>query len=57
MTDLPADQREVVLLKHCQGLSLADIASHLGRTPAAVAGLLRRGLQQLRETLPVNDPP
>ncbi len=48
---LPADQREVVLLKHCQGLALADIAAQLRRSPASVAGLLRRGLQRLRDIL------
>ena len=48
---LPDDQREVVLAKHCQGLSLAEIAGRTGRTPASVAGLLRRGLQTLRDRL------
>jgi RNA polymerase sigma-70 factor (ECF subfamily) len=48
---LPDVQREAVLLKHCQGWSLAEIAAHLGRTRAAVASLLRRGLGQLREQL------
>jgi DNA-directed RNA polymerase specialized sigma24 family protein len=36
------------VLQHWQGWSLADIAEHMGRTPAAVAGLLKRGLSQLR---------
>ena len=53
---LPADQREVVLAKHCLGLSLAEIADKTGRTPASVAGLLRRGLQALRECLDGNRP-
>ena len=48
---LPVDQREVVLLKHCHGLTLAELAARTGRTPAAVAGLLRRGLEQLRHLL------
>ena len=48
---LPADQREVVLLKHCEGLTLAQLAERTGRTPAAVAGLLRRGLERLRHLL------
>jgi len=29
----------------------SDIAQHLGRTPEAVAGLLRRGLKKLRKHL------
>ena len=33
------------------GLSLDEIGARLGRTPAAVAGLLKRGLKQLRATL------
>ncbi len=45
---LPEAQREALLLQHWQGWSLARIADHLGRTPAAVAGLLKRGLSQLR---------
>jgi RNA polymerase sigma-70 factor (ECF subfamily) len=45
---LPEAQREVLLLRHCQGWSLAEIGAHLGRTRASVASLLRRGLQQLR---------
>jgi hypothetical protein len=30
---------------------VADIGRHLGRSPAAVAGLLKRGLKQLRDRL------
>jgi RNA polymerase sigma-70 factor (ECF subfamily) len=48
---LPEVQREVLLLKHCQGWSLADIGRQLGKTQPAVASLLRRGLKQLREQL------
>jgi RNA polymerase sigma-70 factor (ECF subfamily) len=51
LADLPDDQREALVLKHCQGLSVAEIAARLGRTPAGVAGLLRRGLEQLRGRL------
>lgn len=48
---LPEPQRTAVVLRHCQGWSLADISQHLDRTPAAVAGLLHRGLKQLRAQL------
>ena len=48
---LPEAQREALLLKHCQGWSLAEIGKHLDRTPTAVASLLQRGLRQLREHL------
>lgn len=46
---LPEDERQVVKLFHLQGESAASIAEALGRRPSEVAGLLRRGLKQLRE--------
>jgi RNA polymerase sigma-70 factor (ECF subfamily) len=45
---LPPDQGEAVRLRHLEGWALADIAQHLGRTPAATAGLIKRGMQALR---------
>jgi RNA polymerase sigma-70 factor (ECF subfamily) len=51
LTALPGDQREAVRLRHLEGWALADIARHLGRTPAATAGLIKRGLQALRRQM------
>jgi RNA polymerase sigma-70 factor (ECF subfamily) len=51
LDQLPAIQKEAVALHHLQGMSLADLASHLQRSEASVAGLLRRGLARLRELL------
>jgi RNA polymerase sigma-70 factor (ECF subfamily) len=48
---LPDAQREAVVLRHLEDWPLADIAAHLGRTQAAVVGLLQRGLKGLRELL------
>jgi RNA polymerase sigma-70 factor (ECF subfamily) len=48
---LPEDQRTVVELHHLQGMPLTELAERLGRTEAAVAGLLRRGRRRLRELL------
>ncbi len=48
---LPEAQREALVLQHWHGWSLVQIAEHLGRTRAAVAGLIKRGLQQLRTDL------
>ncbi|HYT95219.1 MAG TPA: sigma-70 family RNA polymerase sigma factor [Gemmataceae bacterium] len=48
---LPETQREVVVLRHFHGWSLADVSRHLGRTQAAVAGLLHRGLSRLHALL------
>jgi RNA polymerase sigma-70 factor, ECF subfamily len=48
---LPDANREALVLHYCEDRPLAEIAQHLGRTPAAVAGLLKRGLKQLRAFL------
>jgi RNA polymerase sigma-70 factor (ECF subfamily) len=56
MAALPEIQREALLMRHCQGWSVADIGRHLGRSRAAVASLLRRGLKQLREHLHGGEP-
>jgi RNA polymerase sigma-70 factor, ECF subfamily len=48
LEQLPGAQREALVLQHWQGLSLTEIGEHLGRSPEAVAGLIKRGLKQLR---------
>jgi RNA polymerase sigma-70 factor (ECF subfamily) len=51
LDELPEPLREVVVLKHCRGQTLQQIAGHLGRSVPAVASLLRRGLKELRQRL------
>jgi RNA polymerase sigma-70 factor (ECF subfamily) len=51
LAQLPDEQRSVLELRHLQGQSIGAISQQLGRSEASVAGLLRRGLQQLRELL------
>ncbi len=48
---LPDDQRRAVESHYFQSRPVAEIATELGRSPAAVAGLLKRGLKQLRKVL------
>lgn len=48
---LPDAQREALVLQYWHGWTLAEIGTHLSRSPAAVAGLLKRGLKQLRQRL------
>ena len=55
LAQLPEAQREALVFQHWEGLTLTQIAGRLGRTPAAVAGLLKRGLARLRELLPDPD--
>jgi RNA polymerase sigma-70 factor (ECF subfamily) len=46
---LPDEQRRAVEMHHLQGRPLAEVALELGRSKGAVAQLLFRGLQKLRE--------
>ena len=50
LADLPDDQRAAIEIHHLKRCSLAETAAELGRTPAAVAGLIRRGLIRLQES-------
>ena len=51
LAGLPEDQRRAVELHHLHGLPLEEVARELGRSEAAVGGLLRRGVKRLRELL------
>jgi RNA polymerase sigma-70 factor (ECF subfamily) len=51
LAELPEANREAVVLRYYEGLSLDEISARLGRTPAAAAGLLKRGLKRLRAVL------
>lgn len=48
---LPDDQRVAVTLYHLEGRTLVETAEVMGKTPVAVAGLLRRALATLRRQL------
>jgi len=48
LNELPPAQREALILQHWHGWTLVQIGAQMNRTPAAVAGLLKRGLRQLR---------
>lgn len=51
MEELPDNQRTAVRMRHLEGCSLDEISAAMNKTPTAVAGLIRRGLQALRERL------
>lgn len=51
LEELPQAQRDAIVLHYFQQQTLAEVAERLDRSPAAVAGLLHRGLQKLREQM------
>jgi RNA polymerase sigma-70 factor (ECF subfamily) len=51
LAQLPDGQREAVEIHHLHGMPLEQTARRLNRNPAAVAGLLRRGMSKLYEIL------
>jgi RNA polymerase sigma-70 factor, ECF subfamily len=51
ISELPEAQRDAVRMRHLEGRGIDEIAAAMNKTPAAVAGLIRRGLQSLREQL------
>jgi RNA polymerase sigma-70 factor, ECF subfamily len=53
---LPDAQREAVTLHHLLRWTLDQVAGHMGRSPAAVAGLIKRALRQLRDELAPGGP-
>jgi RNA polymerase sigma-70 factor (ECF subfamily) len=56
LADLPADYREVIVLRHIEGLAFEDVAREMERTPGAVRMLWLRALRRLRESLASAEP-
>jgi RNA polymerase sigma-70 factor (ECF subfamily) len=54
LSRLPEEQRTALELRHLQGCPLAIISQLMNRSEASVAGLIRRGLQSLRQQLADN---
>jgi RNA polymerase sigma-70 factor (ECF subfamily) len=48
---LPEDQQAALRMRYLDGLSVAETAGHMGRTPGAVRMLCSRGLESLRGQL------
>ena len=56
LAQLPADYRDVIVLRHIEGLPFDDVAERMGRSPGAVRMLWLRALKKLRETLGADEP-
>jgi len=52
--ELTADHREVIILRHMEGLPLPEVASRMGRTVDSVKKLWPRAMVQLRRALGEN---
>jgi RNA polymerase sigma-70 factor (ECF subfamily) len=48
---LPADYRDVIVLRHLEGLSFAEVATRMGKTQDSVKNLWARALSRLRHSL------
>jgi RNA polymerase sigma-70 factor (ECF subfamily) len=48
---LPADYREVLILRHLEGLPFPEVARRMNRTPGSVGKLWIRALARLRRSL------
>lgn len=51
LEQLPDAQRQAVVLHHLHGWPLQETAAKLGRSDAATAGLLHRGLKKLKQLM------
>ena len=55
LSELPEDQREVVVLRHVAGWTPGEIANHLGKSEDSVHGLHHRGRRALRRELAMRE--
>ena len=51
LQSLPETQREALRLRYVEGQSLKEISTTMAKSEMAVAGLLKRGLQSLRDKM------
>jgi RNA polymerase sigma-70 factor (ECF subfamily) len=56
LSKLPNHYREVILLRHRDGLGYAEIGKRMNRTPEAVRKLWARGIELLQEILEGHEP-
>ncbi|WP_437485770.1 sigma-70 family RNA polymerase sigma factor [Sorangium sp. So ce1014] len=49
--ELPEQQKTAIYLRHLSGLSVSEVARCMGKTDAAIRGLLQRGIEVLQESV------
>jgi RNA polymerase sigma-70 factor (ECF subfamily) len=54
LQELPTEQRECIVMRFLQGLSIAETADALGRSSGAIKQLQLRGVRNLAKHLPVD---
>jgi RNA polymerase sigma-70 factor (ECF subfamily) len=54
LEQLPADYRQVIILRHLEELPHEEVAERMGRTPGAVRMLWMRALAELRRRIEAN---
>jgi len=57
LAELPPDYREVLILRHCEGLPFKEVARRMGRTAGAARMLWLRAIGQIRERFSAEDLP
>ncbi len=51
LDQLPEDYREILVLRHLEGLSFPDVSRRMGRSQDSVEKLWMRGLARLRQVV------
>jgi RNA polymerase sigma-70 factor (ECF subfamily) len=51
LEQIPVTQREAIRMRYLEGMSLKEISRKMDKSEMAVAGLLKRGLQGLRDEM------
>ena len=51
LEQLPEDYRQVIMLRHLEGLPFAEVAARMGKTVPSVQNLWVRALHRLKQTV------
>ena len=57
LAELPTDYRDVLVLRHCEGLSFKEVAERMGRSAGAVRMLWLRAMEMIRQRMNQEEAP